>query len=172
MNTHGIYKNKRYLYESYISDFTYTLALMDEFEGLDDKGIRYDYLIARHSYSQGVPLSSRKGYHRFYYDFVIERSSTNIYQDDFDITFTLFKQGCNVRKIERYLEKILTYESANEYSRTGEIFFFDKPFLLKAQNSNNRRGYGDIRIRGELIHKGTRYGQTTDYCISGVILRR
>lgn len=163
------YPNKRILFDS-LDEYTYTLDLMNQFEGLDDKGIYYDYLISRHSSSEGIGLSSPKGYHRFKYRLAIKRLCDDNYRDDFNITLTDLKKGYGLSVIESYIKSILTYEKAYDYHNSRKILTFDEPFLIRGQNKRNRSGYGSVRIRGEVLHEGTKYGETTNYCIFGAII--
>ena len=49
---------------------------------------------------------------------------------------------------------------------------FEKPYLLRAQNSNNRTGYGNEYYGYDLVYQGTLYGETTNYAFVGVILHK
>ena len=53
----------------------------------------------------------------------------------------------------------------------GQIIMFKTCYLLRAQNSSNRTGYGNIYYGDELVHEGTLYGETTSYVLAGVQIK-
>ena len=54
-------------------------------------------------------------------------------------------------------------------AKDDEIIF-ETPFLLRAQNSSNRTGYGNEYNGYDLVYEGTLYGETTKYAFIGVII--
>ena len=51
-------------------------------------------------------------------------------------------------------------------------YFFEIPITFNAQNDFNRCGYGNHFLGDELVHKGTLYGETTEYMFIGVRYRK
>ena len=89
-----------------------------------------------------------------------------------DITFTEFKQD-KVAELKEYILKQITDEVVERYQGKRDLYYFDKPYRLRAQNSSNRTGYGwewDWSGGvGDYI-EGTLYGETTDYGFVGAYI--
>lgn len=146
--------------EAYISRDTKSLRLMDQFEGFEGD-ITYKRIVVKN-----ILIANHAFCH-----LVIERANQREYVGD--ITFTNFKQGYT-GKLRDYIDSELTPEIIKKYSGKKEIFYFSKPYRLRAQNSGNREGYGtewDWSYGvGTIMHEGTLYGETTDYVIAGVYI--
>ncbi|WP_022755885.1 hypothetical protein [Butyrivibrio fibrisolvens] len=145
---------------TYVDNNTKSVALMDRFEGKDREVIYKRIALENMLFANGAICH-----------LVIERANRRPCVGD--ITFTDFKKGysgdlCNHVKAE------VTSDVIKKYSGKKEIYYFDKPFRLRAQNSGNRTGYGSIWEwsygGGEMVHEGTLYGETTDYVFAGVYI--
>lgn len=154
--------NKKVIDElvTYIHDDTRTVDLMDKFEGSEDDTVYKRIVLKNPVWANGTRCH-----------FVIERANRREYVGD--ITFTNFKKGytCALRD---YVNSEVTPEIIKQYSGKNEIFYFSKPFRLRAQNSGNRTGYGtewDWSYGvGTIVYEGTLYGETTDYVFAGVYI--
>ena len=106
-------------------------------------------------------------------DLVLERSKNRDYQGN--ITFTEFKKG-NIGDLKRYVQCQFTEDDIVKCMETGEIKLFSKPYLLRAQNSRNRSGYGWEWDWSDpyypSVMEGTFYGETTNYVFVGAYIRK
>ncbi len=143
----------------YIDYDTRTVELMDEFESETEKGFRkYQRLIIVNYFFSSVG----------HYQFIVERlESKNTVGN---ITMTEFKQK-EWNGLIDYANKEITKKSKISELKENEEVIFEVPFLLRAQNSSNRTGYGNEYCGEELIYEGTLYGETTSYVFVGVKLR-
>lgn len=149
---------------------TKTLDIMDRFEGFGDKSIPYKRLIIKNSrykkYNEHL-----KDY--ILYDLVIERSNGCEYIGD--ITFSSLKLGKD-EKLREYILSEVDEKIIDEFIDTDQVFRFSKPYLLRAQSSINRTGYGwewNWNSKGDCdVVEGTLYGETTDYYIVGLYIRK
>lgn len=90
---------------------------------------------------------------------------------DDDITFTKLKQ----RYVGKYFFSDENYKSTlincligffkNNKVTNNDILEFETPILFRAQNKNNRTGYGNAFEGNIQVEFGTQYGETTNYCI-------
>ena len=129
----------------YVDSDTKTVDILDRFEGYGEyKGLpAYKRIVI-----SNPKCSELIGYKWIGYNLVIERSNSTEYVGD--ITFTEFKQKND--------------DGLREHIR---------PYLLRAQNSSNRVGYGWqwdwSGGYGDYI-EGTEYGETTNYVFSGAYI--
>lgn len=151
---------------AYVNEKTKSLMLMDTFEGIKG-GTKYNRLIVKNCmFKYQLKFINGAGI-----NLVIERSSFKHYKGD--ITFTNFKRG-NDQDLVDYIKSEITNEIADRYLNKDKFYRFSKPYRLRAQNSRNRTGYGDIWEwrggEGECVHEGTKYGDTTDYVFVGAYI--
>lgn len=151
---------------SFIFDDTRTVDLMDKFEGLNGEK-PYERLIIKRAFSIRVGTKFE------FVDLVLERSKNRDYQGN--ITFTEFKKG-NIGDLKRYVQCQFTEDDIVKCMETGEIKLFSKPYLLRAQNSRNRSGYGWEWDWSDpyypSVMEGTFYGETTNYVFVGAYIRK
>lgn len=147
----------------YIGNTTRTIDILDEFEGISsENNIKYQRLVINSMI-----------YHRdyeYYFNLVVERGCGDDYIGD--ITFTQFKTGKD-KELKNYINKEITDEIVNRYLNTDKFYKFSKPFLLRAQNSSNRTGYGwewDWSYGYGTYTEGTYYGETTKYFFVGTYI--
>ena len=72
-----------------------------------------------------------------------------------------------------YISQQISDDVIDKYLGKRELFCFDKPYHLRAQNSLNRTGYGwEWDWSGGIgdYIEGTQYGETTDYGFVGVYI--
>lgn len=151
---------------TFIFDDTRTVDLMDKFEGLSGEK-PYERLIIKRA------LSIRVGTKFEFVDLVLERSRNRDYQGN--ITFTEFKKG-NIVDLKRYVQSQFSEDDVARCLETGDIKLFRKPYLLRAQNSRNRSGYGWewdwSNPYSPSVMEGTFYGETTSYVFVGAYIRK
>ena len=155
--------NKKCIEElkEYVWDDTKSVELMDKFEGIDSN-IIYERLVIKNS-SYGVTKAGE-----FYsYHLVIERGWNE--KEVGDITFTEFKKG-NDSDLVQHIENEITPQVLKKYKGKNKIYYFSKPYVLRAQNSSNRVGYGSYWDRSGNYYKGTEYGETSNYLFVGVYI--
>lgn len=149
---------------TYVFEDTRTVELMDRFEGIIGNK-PYDRLIIK----SAMYISINGAYENI--TLVIERSRHRDYQGD--ITFTKFKKG-EYSDLKQYICEQLKRVSIQDYKETGKMYKFDKPYLLRAQNSRNRTGYGWEWDWSDpydpMVTEGTLYGETTNYVFTGVYM--
>lgn len=145
---------------------TRTINLLDKFEGIDDKDAKiYQRLIIKNGMINGK-------YGDPYLHLVIERRTSN--EITGDITFTEFKKG-EIAGLREYLSEEISQDDINMYLDMNQFFKFSKGYLLRAQNSKNRSGYGSHRVyrNGRSTYsKGTEYGETTEYVFVGAYISK
>lgn len=159
-------------------DTSRTLKLMDEFEGIgEDNKIIYDRLVI---YNQN--LLGHLGEHKvFNYALIVERGKSQ--EAVGSITMTDFKssylnpfiyvtksEDAKITILKEHIENEVTESVYNEYVDSGNAYIFSAPYKLKAQNSRNRSGYGNIYNGDILVYEGTKYGETSSYLIVGVYI--
>ena len=145
--------------EAYVFSDTSTLALMDQFESLTEKGFKkYSRMILKNNYKYNNSMS---------YNFIIERRMNR--ETVGDITMTEFKQNFTKKLVQHANNEILN-NMKNKAFIGKQDFMFNKCFLLRAQNSTNRTGYGNVYNGEDLVYAGTLYGETTSYVFAGVRL--
>ncbi|SEP74197.1 hypothetical protein SAMN02910289_00505 [Lachnospiraceae bacterium RM5] len=144
---------------------TKTVDILDEFEGNEETSAYKRIVVNNGKY---ISYRHHNQYEYVYFNYIIERG----YGDDYvrDITFTNFKMK-KTSDLEEYVKNELSREDIFLYLDKDKFFRFTKPYLLRAQNSNNRTGYGSEWRwdYGDLIQEtqGTLYGETTKYFIVG-----
>lgn len=142
----------------YIFDTSSTVRLMDEFESITEEGYqRYKRLVLKN-----LDFSDCGGYH-----FIIER--LNGRETKGNITMTNYKKGNN-RELLNYANEQIVAVLEDCKEKHGKEIIFTKPYLLRAQNTSNRTGYGSEYNGDFLVHQGTLYGETTRYAFVGVIM--
>lgn len=138
----------------YIHDQTKTVKLFDQFDELTPEGYyRYSRMLIRNS----------EYYNGCIFDLIVERLGDR--KTVGDITMTEFKKG-EKWHLREYIEQEL--KKHKKYA-VGDTVYFSKPFLLRAQNSKNRSGYGSMYNGDTLVYEGTLYGETTNYGFVGAI---
>lgn len=164
---------------------TKSIKLFDKFEGYKSEIAykrmliinKFDPYKINYYYREGNKLKIKS---TFYYDLVLERVTQNNKNADccYELTFTDFKKdNCHIDYFEnQYLPRVLSEEKCKKYSGTKAIFKLLNPIKMNAQNTHNRTGYGDEwhwDTDGGLIEhiEGTKYGETTEYYITGIIIR-
>lgn len=161
-------KKREMVLETYVFDTTKSVQLLDRFEGLgEENNTIYERMILKN-----CKYGTTKEGHSFIYHLVIERSKNRNYVGD--ITFTKFKKGQD-RELRHYICEQINKDIINKYAGTKEIYYFEKPFLLRAQNTSNRTGYGwEWNWSGGIgtSYEGTFYGETTSYVFAGVIIEK
>lgn len=147
-----------------IFDDTRTVELMDRFEGIGTEK-PYDRLILKNA------MYIRVGSLGEMIDLVVERSKSKDFQGN--ITFTEYKKG-EIYDLREYIENQFTEKEIQNYKKSGELYKFSKPYLLRAQNSRNRSGYGWEWDWSDpyapLVNEGTLYGETTNYVFVGAYI--
>lgn len=143
----------RKILEASVYDTTRTIDLMDKFEGYGNN-VAYQKL----ALCNIACLNFGEGYE--YVTLIIERSKSHRYVGN--ITFTELKQG-QTSDLYKFLKNNISAEIVSEYKGKNIEYTFDTPYLLRAQNSTNRSGYG-------WGFGGTQYGETTAYVFSGAYI--
>ena len=145
-----------------ILDDTRTVDLLDKFEGYSWESTVYHHIVIKN-------CRFYKRYNRNYVGFnlVIERGRGSDYIGN--ITFTDFKKG-HTTNMRKHIENEITEEIVEQYLDKDKFYRFSKPYLLRAQNSSNRTGYGwewDWSDGIGSYTEGTLYGETTNYFFVG-----
>ena len=142
----------------YIYKDSGTIHIMDSFEAVNEKGFRkFDRMIIENSFSYDE---------NFAFCLILERKGNRTTVGS--ITMTDFKQGYTRALTSHAKEEIRKQiEETQTQIKDGDIILFEVPFLLRAQNSSNRTGYGNIYNGEDLVHEGTLYGETTNYAFVG-----
>lgn len=161
-----------------LRDKSTTIDLMDEFDGIGEKNqIIYNRLII---YNQN--LLCHIGENKiFNYALIIERGSnknvvghitmTNLKDTYLRPNVSIGKcEGVKLVTLKEHIENEVTEYVYNKYVDTNKPYMFSKLYELKAQNSKNRSGYGNIYNGEYLVHEGTKYGETTSYIIVGIYI--
>lgn len=143
---------------------TRTMNLLDVFEGYGDKNDKtYQRIVIKNG------MLFRK-YGDPYLHLIIERrTSGNVVGD---ITFTKFKKG-DIEELRRFIYEEIDEDILRTYLDKDHYYMFSSGYLLRAQYSKNRSGYGSgwkwINGVRTYVH-GTEYGETTEYVFSGVYI--
>lgn len=151
----------------YVDSDTRTIDILDQFEGYGeykDSSPFKRIVISNPKYGELI------GNKWIGYNLVIERS--NFSEHVGDITFTEFKQKNNY-ELREHLKKEITPEIVETYLDKDKFYRFKKPYLLRAQNSSNRVGYGwqwDWSGGYGDYTEGTEYGETTNYVFAGAYI--
>ena len=150
----------------FVFDTTRTVDLLDKFEGIGKKNnVVYKRLVIANGKYQRW---SDHGLISF--NLVIERGRGTDYVGD--TTFTAFKKG-EASGLRKHVDEEVTEEVIKLYKDKNQFFRFSKPYLLRAQNSSNRTGYGwewDWSGGYGDYTEGTLYGETTNYFFVGVYI--
>ena len=159
-------KRRENVLNAYVSRTTKSIELLDEFEGIGEcNDTIYERIILDNVWG-GYSLDEK----HFHYRLVVERRNNR--ECIGNITFTEFKKG-KFSHLLGHINKNVSEEIIKEYSQSDKIFYFDKAFLLRAQNSRNRTGYGWIWDWSDGIgrpYEGTFYGETSSYIFAGIII--
>ena len=150
-----------------ITTSTKTVALFDRFEG---NGIRNKVAYHRLVMENGLTFKLGKG---VYFNLVLERGRYDEYEGR-GMTITFFKEYGDAFLTE-YMDSEITDEIIEKYKDKDKFYRFTKPYLIRAQNSINRTGYGwqwNWNTDGSLndYQKGTFYGETTNYYFVGTYI--
>lgn len=149
-----------------IDENTKTIGLMDKFEGYTGEN-PYDRMIIKKA------MFIRDGFSCLAIDLVVERSNGQPHQGN--ITFTQFKKGQD-QNLQSFVQTQFSTTSIREYQESGKMLRFNKAYLLRAQNRNNRTGYGsewDWSNRYfPQVTEGTLYGETTNYLFVGAYISK
>lgn len=147
--------------EIFIGKNTKTIKILDRFDGLNG-GEPYKRLIINNAF-----IKKNYDEETIWIHLIVERSRTDNYVGD--ITFTEFKNGDTLE----FREYVMGQVDKGDVKESGTIMF-EKPYLLRAQNSTNRIGYGWRWDWSDPyspdITEGTPYGETTNYYFVGCIL--
>ena len=109
----------------------------------------------------------------FYYNLVIEHANGQDYAGE--ITMTKLKTGQD-EELRNYIKSQIGNEEIKKYKKTGHVCYFKKPYLLRAQKSEDHSGFGwefnwhGNKKEGGLVKKGKFYGETREYRIAGVLI--
>jgi hypothetical protein len=142
----------------YIFDTTRSITIMDDFESLTKDGFqKYERMIISNGYHSSCGV----------YNFIVER--LNGRESIGNITMTEFKKGLSY-SLQIYAQEEIKKQLQDAKRKSGMEIIFEKPYLLRAQNSSNRTGYGSEYNGYDLVYQGTLYGETTNYAFVGVIL--
>ena len=149
---------------TYIWDDTRTVDLLDRFEGYGQADpVRYRRIVIKNTKYTRYGNKYNPGF-----NLVIERGRGLDYVGN--VTFTEFKKG-EAAGLSQHIASEVTDDVIEQYIDKDQFFRFSKPFLLRAQNSSNRTGYGWewdwSGGYGDYI-EGTLYGETTNYFFVGV----
>ena len=145
---------------------TRTVDLLDEFEGYGQTdSTRYRRIVIKNKEYTRYSNKYRPGF-----NLVIERGHGFDYVGN--VTFTEFKKG-EASELAHYVDTEVNDEIIEQYVDKDQFYRFSKPYLLRAQNSSNRTGYGWewdwSGGYGDYI-EGTQYGETTNYFFVGVYI--
>ena len=151
---------------TYIWDNTKTVDVLDKFEGYrQSDSTKYKRIVIRNA--KYIRYSNK---HNPGFNLVIERGHGSDYVGN--ITFTQFKKG-EASELAQYVNNEVTDEIIEQYIDRNQFYRFSKPFLLRAQNSLNRTGYGwewDWSDGYGNYTEGTLYGETTNYFFVGAYI--
>lgn len=161
-------KKREAVLETYVFDNTKSVKLLDKFEGIGESNDTIYERIILNNVWYGYSSDKKS----FSYRLVIERRNGK--ECVGDVTFTEFKKGKNYI-LKEYIDKNVNEKIIKKHSKSGKIFYFDKPFLLRAQNSRNRTGYGwtwDWSGGIGTSYEGTFYGETSSYIFAGIVIEK
>ena len=149
-----------------VSNDTRTIPLLDKFEGYGtENNIKYQRIVIKNPKYFYLRPNIRVGFH-----LVIERGKGHDYIGN--ITFTEFKKG-NDSRLRKFVLSEIDDNIINQYVDKDRFFKFSSPFLLRAQNSSNRTGYGwewDWSGGHGNYTEGTFYGETSNYFFVGAYI--
>lgn len=154
----------------FITNTTKTVDVMDKFEGYDEKKTGpYGRIVLENSYIVYV-----KNY-VITYHLIIERygDKNKDVKAVGDITFSEFKGKKSPEVYAHADEQIAKAVKKNPKVLEQKEIHFDEAYYLRAQNQGNREGYGwewDWSNGVGDYWEGTNYGETDDYCFTGVVV--
>jgi len=173
--------NKKNLYEIDIKDVDSSVAVMDRFEGNRDPHIRYTVLLIKRA------ILLELDHQKYYVNLYICRDTPDDYPTSNskylpNITFTELKEmskkktvllGTNPAQVSASsalfpILATIKYYSNQHCIQVNTEFPIRSPFMFRAQNSDDLRGYGDEWRFGECLSVGTEYGQTTRYYVTKI----
>jgi len=154
----------------FITNTTKTVDVMDKFEGFDEKKTGpYDRIVLENSY-----IVYAKN-HVITYHLIIERygdKKKNV-KTVGDITFSEFKGKKSPEVYAHADDQIIKAVKKNPKVLEQKEILFEEAYNLRAQNQSNREGYGwewDWSNGVGDYWEGTNYGETDDYCFTGVVI--
>ena len=159
-------KIKRKTLIAYIHNDTKTIDIFDQFEGIGDNN---PYVYEKLEIPSAMNIW--KGNKSLTVSLVVKRCRAS--ECAGDITITEFKQD-KIAELREYVSQQITDNAVEKYKGKRDIFYFEKPYHLRAQNSSNRTGYGwEWDWSGGVgdYTEGTMYGETTDYGFVGAYIR-
>lgn len=145
-----------------VNEYSSTVPIMNQFEGLDEEGIRYDQLIIWEAKTS--VFDEWKNY------YVIERHYGKCIGS---ISLTEFKKQTYpaYSAFKRFINEQISKSVVKNYISSDQMFLFSKPYQLRAQNKNNRIGYGDVWRNGIQVYEGTKYGECSSYAFIGAYIK-
>lgn len=152
---------------TYVWDDTRTVGLLDKFEGFGSDSTVYQHIVIKNC---GFYKRYDIGYVGL--NLVIERGRGRKSDYIGNITFTDFKKGYT-GDLRKHVENEISEEIVEQYLDKDRFYRFSKPYLLRAQNSSNRTGYGwEWDWSGGIgsYTEGTLYGETTNYLFVGAYI--
>lgn len=159
--------NKKILGELEV-DFSpriHSVDLMDKFDGVYSDTMYSKLILKNYTYYENNCAAI--------FHLVVERPKEDEKIKDSGVTFTELK--CKkAYKLDIALSTQITQEIVLEYFDKNKIFYLKDPIILKAQNSDNKTGYGDIWdwsfSKDYPLVEGTKYGDTNYYKITGIYI--
>lgn len=146
--------------EVLITPSSKTVKIMDEFEGNPtNQKEGYERIILKNCF---IVFTAQ---HAITYRLIIERYKKGAVGD---ITFSEFKGNKGYEVYAHADSEIKKAINKNKNLIHYSEIQFETPFYLRAQNSGNRTGYGWEWWDQDICFEGTEYGETSDYCFSGV----
>ncbi len=171
------------LYEVDIRDITSSVVTMDIFEGKRPPNIRYKVMLIKRA------LYLKLSNNSYFVSLYITREIPESWPKERltclpNTTFTELRELAKSPIVlqdtnpERFSEDSIMYpilktikqRSKQHTIEVGKGIPLLGPMAFNAQTSDNRRGYGEEWRFGECISVGTRYGETTQYYVSKLII--
>ena len=149
----------------YITPDTKTVELIDQFEGIGENN---PYVFESLELVDMLMIRNKETGDRFHVRLVIKRCCVEDCVGD--ITFSEYKKR-QVKDLREYIAGEITSKVLEEYQGENKLFYFSKPYHLRAQNSRNLTGFG-WGWDGDVgrYQEGTLYGETTDYGFVGAYI--
>lgn len=146
--------------EVLITPSSKTVRIMDEFEGdSTNQKEGYDRIILKNRF---IVFTEQ---YVITYRLIIERYKRGTVGD---ITFSAFKGDKGYEVYKHADSEIKSAIKKNKSIIKYSEIQFEHPYYLRAQNSGNRTGYGWEWWGQDVCFEGTEYGETSDYCFSGI----
>ncbi len=146
----------------YIYPDTKTMEIMNAYEGYEPQRNPYEKLIVRNEHKVFA------GNYIISYCLIITRASSN-QKSTGNITFSEFKKDKTT--VYNYFDQMVRESVENGSVIKKKDYYHKTPYLLRAQNRNNRIGYGwewDWSDGYGDSTPGTFYGETTSYLFAGI----